>query len=561
VPPRPAHEGEEKNVKWLLDRKIGTKQILAFGTVVALTTFLGVFALYKLAAVRATTVDMSEHRIPAIQSLSELRAGLMECRVAQMGYVFTSDPDERDLRTSKMESGMSAVKQAEVQFEPLIDGPEEKKLYQSIQQDIQQMTTGTQTIVGYVHNKKDAEAIAEVLGNALGDFSQAASDVQSEIDLKVKGAEEASKASAQLYKISRWWILGTLVAVIALGVLMVVATTRLIARPLREVGEVLGRIAAGDITGRDLVVRSADEIGELARNINLTQRSLRGMIASISTGAEQIAAASEEFSATSRQITTNSEETSAQANGVSAATEQVNRNLQTVATSTEEMSTSIGDIAKNATEAAKVAGEAMKAAVQTNATVTKLGESSREISQVIKVITSIAQQTNLLALNATIEAARAGEAGKGFAVVANEVKELAKQTAKATEDISLRIAAIQTDTKGAVDAIATISGVIGRVNDISATIATAVEEQSATTSEMSRNVAEAAKGSGEVARHITGMAQAAQSTLTSSNGSQKAAQQLAQMSTQLRGLVEQFRVESHEEEASQEEPAEVAVSG
>jgi len=192
-----------------------------------------------------------------------------------------------------------------------------------------------------------------------------------------------------------------------------------------------------------------------------------------------------------------------------------------------------------------VAGEALKAAVETNATVTKLGESSGEIGQVIKVITSIAQQTNLLALNATIEAARAGEAGKGFAVVANEVKELAKQTAKATENISQRIAAIQTDTKGAVAAIGMITRIIGRVNDISVTIAAAVEEQSATTSEMSRNVAEAAKGSGEVARNITGVAQAAQGTSSGAKDSQKAARALAQMSVDLRGLVAQFRVDSN----------------
>jgi methyl-accepting chemotaxis protein len=175
----------------------------------------------------------------------------------------------------------------------------------------------------------------------------------------------------------------------------------------------------------------------------------------------------------------------------------------------------------------------------------KLGESSAEIGQVIKVITSIAQQTNLLALNATIKAARAGEAGKGFAVVANEVKELAKQTAKATEDIRQRIAAIQTDTKGAVQAIGTISEIISRVNYISATIATAVEEQSATTSEMSRNVAEAAKGSGEVAKNITGVARAAHSTSSGATESQKAARGLAQMSTELRTLVAQFKVDSN----------------
>ena len=168
--------------------------------------------------------------------------------------------------------------------------------------------------------------------------------------------------------------------------------------------------------------------------------------------------------------------------------------------------------------------------------------SSAEIGEVIKVITSIAQQTNLLALNATIEAARAGEAGKGFAVVANEVKELAKQTAKATEDISRKITAIQTDTQGAVEAIGTITGVISQVNDISGTIATAVEEQSATTNEMTRNVADAAKGSGEITHNIAGVAEAARGTSTSAQESQKAADELAAMAAQLRNLVGQFKI-------------------
>jgi methyl-accepting chemotaxis protein len=192
-----------------------------------------------------------------------------------------------------------------------------------------------------------------------------------------------------------------------------------------------------------------------------------------------------------------------------------------------------------------VAGEALRAAMETNVTVTKLGESSAEIGHVIKVITSIAQQTNLLALNATIEAARAGEAGKGFAVVANELKELAKQTAKATEDISQRIGAIQTDARSAVEAIRMISEIIEQVNDIASTIATAVEQQSATTSEMSRNVSEAVRGSGEVAKNITSVATAAQSTSSGASDSQRAAQQLARMSTELRELVGQFKINAN----------------
>ena len=253
--------------------------------------------------------------------------------------------------------------------------------------------------------------------------------------------------------------------------------------------------------------------------------------------AQALATASEEMTSLSQQMSATAEETSAQAQTVSTAAEQVSRNLQTVATSTEEMSATVKEIAKNTTESAKIASEAVKVAQETNVTVSKLGESSAEIGQVIKVITSIAQQTNLLALNATIEAARAGEAGKGFAVVANEVKELAKETAKATEDIGRKIEAIQVDTKGAVEAIGAISKIINQVNDISNTIATAVEEQDATTNEMTRNVTEAAQGAGEIAKNIIGVAQAAKNTSQGARDSQNAAQQLSKMAAELREII------------------------
>jgi methyl-accepting chemotaxis protein len=253
---------------------------------------------------------------------------------------------------------------------------------------------------------------------------------------------------------------------------------------------------------------------------------------------ESLATSSAELSAVSEQMSANAEETQAQAGVVSKASDEVNKNLQTLATGTEEMGATIKEIAKNATEAARVASAAVKTAETTNATVMKLGESSAEIGQVIKVITSIAQQTNLLALNATIEAARAGEMGKGFAVVANEVKELAKQTAKATEDISQKIAAIQTDTKGAVDAIGTISTIINQINDISSTIATAVEEQSATTDEMARNVGTAAKGSSEITRNISGVSEAAQSTTRGAADARGAAEQLSQLAGELREMLD-----------------------
>ncbi|BAS56140.1 methyl-accepting chemotaxis protein signaling domain [Leptolyngbya boryana NIES-2135] len=309
---------------------------------------------------------------------------------------------------------------------------------------------------------------------------------------------------------------------------------------IRSIAHISRAVAQGDFANQ-ITAENVGEFRVLTDDINQMIQNLRDSLGEIGEISATVASASEELTAVSREMTSNAGQTSEQATSASVSAEQVSQNAATVATAIEEMNLSIREIAKNAAAGAQVAMDAVKTSDQTNATITKLGQSSVEIGKVIKVITSIAQQTNLLALNATIEAARAGDAGRGFAVVASEVKELAKQTAHATEDISQRIEAIQTDTKGAVEAITQITAVINQINDIQNTIASSVEEQTATTNEIARNVTEAAQGSSDIAKNIGVLADNAQMTTTGADNTAQAATELARMAVNLQNIVQQFR--------------------
>ncbi len=296
-----------------------------------------------------------------------------------------------------------------------------------------------------------------------------------------------------------------------------------------------------DVSGKvNRVIKFASDITEKVLQVEEDIKSkehLQKILDSVSENAGALEMSSEELGVVAKQMSANSDETLNQSNSVATAAEEVSTNVSTVATAAEEMSASIKEIAKSAGDAAGVAGNAVSVAQSASDTVNNLGTSSVEIGQVIKVITSIAQQTNLLALNATIEAARAGEAGKGFAVVANEVKELAKQTATATEDISGKIQAIQGDTQNAVDAIGQIGDIINKINDIQNTIASAVEEQTATTNEIARNASAAAQGSTDIARNISNVTQGAQTTSQGASKTLSAANELAKLASELQAVV------------------------
>ena len=535
-------------MKLTLGKKLG----LGFGVILALMVVTTLLTYIESANIKRTQDAILDVRVPSLEVGRRLQRDLNQtASKTRQGILAGTQPARRQEAKQMLDAAWGEVDKdiakmdelspnwmlqenrdrlAEIKRQvPILKEVEETSINLASSGDREALVKGGDWISdkGIVVN----DGIKKSLGDMVDTFDR----------LLDKNREELNAANRSL-DLS---MMVTTLAALALGIFVSVFLSRSIAGATQSVLVQAEAIAAGDLTRDDLTVRSRDELGDLTVAINKMSGSLKRMIRAITENSLQVASASEELSATSQHITANSEETSAQAKVVSDATAQVSQNLQTVATGAEEMGVSIKEIAKNATEAAKVATSAVKVAEDTTATVSKLGDSSTEIGQVIKVITSIAQQTNLLALNATIEAARAGEAGKGFAVVANEVKELAKETAKATEDISRKIEAIQTDTKAAVDAIATISEVINQINGISNTIATAVEEQNATTNEMARNVSEAAHGSGEITSNIAGVAQAAESTSRGASDTQKAAQLLVETSAELRRLVEQFKIKTN----------------
>ena len=523
---------------------IGKKLYLGFGSIVAILVLL--FITNSTVALRSRAAGaQATASIERLQSLEAAHLKMMQMRLSLRDYLLTGDTRETDkmARDASALTGLLHLGRAQAQDDMLrgvLDrmAANEREWTERFATPLiaqrARVDAGDATVADLqvFYAQQDPAAWASTSTAVFTDGSDA-----------IRKTLDQSTASAMAVL-----SIGTAVsiAVTILAILLCAAiayrTARSITRPLEATVGVLRNIAEGegDLTRR-VNQSTGDELGEMGKWFNTFIVKLEGLVGLVARSTQVVAGSSENLFAVSHQMGVGAEETSAQANIVAAAAEQVTRNLQTVAAATEEMTASIGEISKNATAAAAIAARAVERTQVANLAMDHLGRAGIEIGEVVKVINAVAQQTKLLALNAAIEAARAGDAGKGFAVVANEVKELANETALATRQISARIDAIHTGTHEAVAVIADISGIIGQMHDISTMIASAVEEQTATTREIARNVTEAAIGESHVTENITSVAHAAMLTSGGARTTQHAAGELAGMAAELQKIVGVFK--------------------
>ena len=516
---------------------------LSFALMFAVILLLGALSLNRLSAVESNAEDVRDNWLPSTGQTAKLFIAIYNYRVREGRYLLMSADSAGDLGGAKadLDKATADVAAQRKAYEPLIvRGTQDETLIHQFDQEWPNYIAVSTKMLGLAagHDLKAATALYN--GDSKDAFGRARGALEQDDDFNIKEGTAAANRGAAIYSSTKIWVYTALAVAAALCVLLGWLLVTGVSTPIQHITAAMERLARHDLATRIAGIGRKDEIGAMAGAVQVFKDSMieadrlaaqqhaeqahkeqrAARIETINAEFDRDAAraldvlgsAASELRNTSGKMSNNADLASKQAGAVSAASEEASTNVQTVAAAAEELSASIQEISRQVVQSSAIAGQAVTEAGQTTSTMRSLSEAAQKIGEVVRLIKDIAGQTNLLALNATIEAARAGEAGKGFAVVASEVKNLATQTARATEDISAQVASMQSTTSDAAEAINRIDKTIGLMNEISTSIAAAMEEQGAATQEIARNVQEAARGTAEVSSNIVGLNQVVEDT-------------------------------------------------
>ncbi|QDM18669.1 HAMP domain-containing protein [Tardiphaga sp. vice352] len=546
---------------------IRTKISAVVAILLLVMSCMGALAIKQMYGINAATVDIASNWLPSIRTLSELRSATIAYRGVIRSHLLADDDAGRKVQDASIARYTDQIANARKEYEPLITSPEEQALYDEF---AKYWSAYVAELVPVLEgSRKGADkAIRDLNLKATKTGMLASAALEKDVELNNRGALLASDRATQDFSLAIKLLIGSVVFAIIVGIVAAIMLVRDVSRGINSIIVPMQALGNGDLAATVPHQGEATEIGKMADTLQVFKLALidkkaadeaastdaevkiergrrvdgitRAFEAMIGDIVETVSSASNQLEASAGTLTSTAERSQELATAVAAASEEASTNVQSVASATEEMASSVNEISRQVQESATIASQAVEQARKTNDRVSELAKAASRIGDVVELINTIAGQTNLLALNATIEAARAGEAGRGFAVVASEVKALAEQTAKATGEISMQISGIQAATQDSVNAIKEIGDTIGRMSEISSTIASAVEEQGAATQEISRNVQQAAQGTMEVSSNITDVQRGASETGSASSEVLSAAQSLSGESSRLKLDVGKF---------------------